>query len=130
MGLAGAGMMRGAATALSSLDLMRRDSDSPRGAMDYLILSEILHSKEEGKTFYDLGFSPLAKVDESLSDNKIVTNLFKLIYDKQKKYYDFQGLHHFKSRFSPVWKQSYLVYPSRIVLPQVLMALLNLNKGK
>lgn len=113
-----------------SIDLMRRDPESPRGAIDYLILNEIINAKEEGKAFYDLGFSPLAKVDESFSDNKIVTNLFKLIFDKQKKYYDFQGLHMFKSRFFPVWEQSYLVYPSRMNLPRVLIALLALNKGK
>ncbi|MEI7473989.1 MAG: phosphatidylglycerol lysyltransferase domain-containing protein [bacterium] len=113
-----------------SIDLMRRDPDSPPGAMDYIILNEILQAKEEGKTFYDLGFSPLAKVDEAFSDNKIVTNLFKMIYEKQRKYYDFQGLYQFKSKFLPVWEQSYLVCPGRINLPQVLIALLDLNKGK
>lgn len=113
-----------------SIDLMRRDPDSPQGVMDQLILNQILTAKDSNLEFYDLGFSPLAKIDESISDNKVVVKLFKLIFEKQRKYYDFQGLYNFKSKFVPKWKTSYLVFPNRIKLPNVLLALLNLNQGK
>lgn len=113
-----------------SIDLMRRDPELARGAMEYLILHEILAAQQEEKDFYDLGFSPLAKIDEAFSDNKTVIRLFKLIFEKQRRYYDFQGLHKFKSKFLPNWNQSYLIYPSILELPNVLMALLELNKGK
>lgn len=113
-----------------SVDLMRRNvSMHGSGVMEYLFLNEILAAQEEGLDYYDLGFSPLAKIDEAFSDNKVVTNLFKLIFEKQKRYYDFQGLHLFKSKFGPQWKQSYLVYPKTLELPNVLMSLLNLNKA-
>ncbi len=112
-----------------AVDIMRRDPTAPQGTMEYLFLHEILASQEEGLAYFDLGFSPLAKVDESFSDNKAVTSLFKLIFDKQKKYYDFQGLHTFKSKFNPEWQQSYLLYTNMIQLPKVLMALIEVNKG-
>jgi len=112
-----------------SVDLMRRDPNSPKGVMEFLFLNEILQAQKDGFDFYDLGFSPLAMVDEVFSDNKVVTKLLKLIYEKQKRYYDFQGLHMFKSKFNPEWKQSYLLYPGVINLPTVLMALLELNKA-
>lgn len=113
-----------------AVDLMRRDPDvRQKGVMELLFINEINQAKADGKKYYDLGFSPLAEMDKSLSDNKIAYKLLKLIYEKQKRYYDFQGLHHFKSKFRPIWEQSFLVYPRRVALPKVLLALLNLNKG-
>lgn len=112
-----------------AVDLMRKDPDSPKGVMDVLFVHEILAAKEEGLDFYDLGFSPLAKVDDSLTDNNLVVKLFKLIFDKQRRYYDFQGLHQFKSKFLPEWQMSHLVYPSQLTLPNVLVALLSLNNN-
>lgn len=112
-----------------TVDLMRRNPDfHAKGVMEVLFLHEILQAKEDGKTYYDLGLSPLAEMDKSLADNKIAFNLLKLIYEKQNKYYDFKGLHHFKSKFSPIWEQSFLAYPSNVTLAKVLLALLNLNK--
>lgn len=113
-----------------AVDLMRRDPDiSHKGVMESLFLSEILKAKEEGKKYYDLGFSPLAEMDKSLADNKIAFKLLTLIYEKQSRYYDFKGLHRFKSKFMPIWQQSFLAYPSQSSLPKVLIALLNLNKA-
>jgi len=113
-----------------AVDLMRRDPETSRkGVMELLFLNEILQAKAEGKRYYDLGFSPLAEMDKSLADNKIAFKLLTLIYEKQKRYYDFQGLHHFKSKFRPIWKPSFLVYPSQVTLPKVLLSLLNLNKA-
>ena len=113
-----------------AVDLMRRDPEVTRkGVMELLFLNEIMQAKAEGKKYYDLGFSPLAEMDKSLADNKIAFSLLTLVYEKQKRYYDFQGLHHFKSKFRPIWKPSFLVYPSQVMLPKVLLALLNLNKA-
>lgn len=113
-----------------AVDLMRRDPDfSEKGVMEMLFLSEILQAKSEGKKYYDLGFSPLAEMDKSLADNKIAFKLLTLVYEKQRRYYDFHGLHHFKSKFMPTWEPSFLVYPSQASLPKILLALLNLNKA-
>lgn len=113
-----------------AVDLMRKDPEAPyKGAMEALFLYEILQAKTEGKKYYDLGLSPLAEMDKSLSDNKIAFDLLTLIYKKQSRYYDFKGLHHFKSKFMPVWKQSFLAYPSQMKLTKVLIALLELNKA-
>ncbi|MEW5820045.1 MAG: phosphatidylglycerol lysyltransferase domain-containing protein [Cyanobacteriota bacterium] len=111
-----------------TIDLMRRSVDSPTGAMESLIVSEIVKAQEDGKAYYDLGFSPLAQIDETFTDNKIAVKLLKLIYDHQKRFYDFQGLHRFKSKYNPDWQYSYLVYPSALHLPKVLFALLQLNR--
>lgn len=113
-----------------AVDLMRKAPDTNhKGVMEALFLNEILQAKADGKRYYDLGLSPLAEMDKSLADNKIAFTLLNLIYKKQSKYYDFKGLHHFKSKFRPVWKQSFLVYPRQRTLPKVLWTLLKLNKS-
>ena len=112
------------------VDLMRRAPDATKGAMEYLFLYEILRAQDEGYTFYDLGYSPLAMIENMESDDPIVTKLFSLIYNNQKNIYDFKGLHFFKSRFHPNWETSYLIYPTRFDMPAVLLALLKLNSGK
>jgi len=113
-----------------AVDLMRRTSDKNlKGVMEVLFLNEIFQAKADGKKYYDLGLSPLAEMDKSLADNTIAFNLLELIYKKQSKYYDFKGLHHFKTKFRPLWKQSFLVYPSQRTLPKVLWTLLSLNKS-
>lgn len=113
-----------------AVDLMRRDPEfSTKGTMEALFLNEILTAKEEGKKYYDLGLSPLAEMDKSLADNKIAFDLLNLIYKKQSRYYDFQGLHRFKSKFSPIWQQSFLMYPNSVVLPKILLAIIALNKS-
>lgn len=111
-----------------AVDLMRRSVDSQAGVMEALLTTEILKAQEEKKVFYDLGFSPLAQIDESFTDSKVAVRLLKLIYENQKRYYDFQGLHNFKAKFTPEWHNSFLIYPGAIHLPQVLLALLNLNR--
>lgn len=113
-----------------AVDLMRKNYDfNTKGVMEALFLNEILQAKADGKKYYDLGLSPLAEMDKSLADNKIAFNLLKLIYEKQNRYYDFKGLHHFKSKFSPEWHPSFLAYPSQMELPKILLALLNLNQA-
>lgn len=113
-----------------AVDLMRRDPEiKTKFVMESLFLNEILEAKTEGKAYYDLGLSPLAEMDKSLADNKIAFKLLTLVYNQQKNFYDFKGLHHFKSKFKPEWRQSFLTYPSQASLPSILFALLNLNKG-
>lgn len=47
----------------ASIDLMRYDlKTAPNGIMDYLFVKLLLHFKEEGVTFFDLGMAPLSNV--------------------------------------------------------------------
>jgi phosphatidylglycerol lysyltransferase len=39
------------------------------------------------------------------------------------RFYDFQGLFHWKKKFDPTFEDRYLVYPGPLALPQVTLAL-------
>lgn len=110
-----------------AVDIMRRDPEiNYNGVMEFLFLNEIIKAKEDGKKYYNLGVSPLANMDKALADNKLAFRFLKLIYEKQRNYYDFKGLYSFKQKFNPIIRQTHLVYPKQIYLPKVLWALLNI----
>lgn len=110
-----------------AVDIMRRDPEiNYNGVMEFLFLNEIMKAKEDGKKYYSLGVSPLANLDISLADNKMALKLLKMIFEKQRNYYDFKGLYNFKLKFHPILRQTHLIYPSQISLPKVLWALLNI----
>lgn len=110
-----------------AVDIMRRDPEiNYNGVMEFLFLNEIIKAKEDGKKYYNLGVSPLANMDKALADNKLAFKLLRMIYEKQRNYYDFKGLYSFKSKFNPIIRQTHLVYPREIYLPKVLWALLNI----
>jgi phosphatidylglycerol lysyltransferase len=37
------------------------------------------------------------------------------------RFYKFEGLRAFKSKFRPEWRPKYLAYPSGVLLPQILI---------
>ena len=43
-------------------DALRLKEQPPNGIMDYLFVKLLLHFKEEGVTFFDLGMAPLSNV--------------------------------------------------------------------
>ncbi len=114
---------------IRTIDLMRRHPEAPAGAIEFLFVKEIETAREEGYASFDLGYSPLAMVSAGKDDDGLTARLFRHIYERQRRFYDFKGLHEFKAKFSPRWETTYLAYPSRFELPEVLLALLRLNSG-
>ena len=51
------------------------------------------------------------------------------IYEHLNQFYNFKGLHAFKSKFRPIWEPRYLVYPGPASLPAVLAALVKADSG-
>jgi phosphatidylglycerol lysyltransferase len=44
-------------------------------------------------------------------------------------FYNFQGLRHYKNKFSPVWTPKYLVTPGGLALPRVIANVTTLISG-
>ena len=51
------------------------------------------------------------------------------IFEHVNQFYDFKGLHAFKSKFHPIWSPRYLVYPGPASLPAVAVALILADSG-
>jgi phosphatidylglycerol lysyltransferase len=108
------------------VDFMRRASDAPNGAMEYVMVETITCLRERGDQIVSLGLAPLANVQAS--DAEAILSLEKgieLIYRRFNTAYGFKSLHDFKKKFAPRWESRYLAYRGLTVLPRVGYALVN-----
>jgi phosphatidylglycerol lysyltransferase len=105
-----------------TIDLMRYHKDSPHGTMDYLFLSIFNWCKEQGYEWCSMGMSPLANLNDELSQNKF-DKIGQLIFHKGNHFYNFKGLYEYKNKFHPSWESRYLVY-RKSFLPVLLIKLI------
>ncbi len=106
-------------SSVGNFDLMRRRPDAPNGVMEYLVVALIHRFRAEGRTGMTLGLAPLANID----GDGIPDRALRLLYDRGTKVFNYQGLHHFKEKWNPVWEPRYLAYRSDTELPRIAGAL-------
>lgn len=103
-----------------SIDFMRVRHDAPNGIMDYLFTALMEEAKAAGYRWFNLGMAPLS----GLPQHRLaplwsrVATWFSRHGDR---FYKFEGLRAFKSKFRPEWRPKYLAYPSGVLLPQILI---------
>lgn len=112
-----------------TIDLMRHDEDAPGGAMEALFIALIRWAAEQGYDSFNLGLSALSGVGEQ-QDDPAIERVLHLIYEHFNRFYGFQGLHTFKSKFGPRWEPRYLIVPSLAALPAVWRAIMRANGGE
>lgn len=113
----------------ATIDLMRHEEDVPSNAMEYLFTSLLLWAKEQGYDSFDLGLSSLAGVGDEPGDPAL-ERVLGLIYEHVNRFYNFKGLHTFKSKFGPRWEPRYLVHAGAAALPAVWTAIMRANGGE
>ncbi len=92
-----------------SVDLMRHSGDAPPGTMDYLFAKLLLWGKEQGFAYFNLGMAPMA----GFSSHRLApiwTKWGAFVYAHGERFYNFQGLYAFKSKYHPIWRPRYLAY--------------------
>lgn len=112
----------------TTIDLMRRRRDAAPGTMDFLFVGLFEWAKAQGFATFNLGLSPLAGVGER-SDDPVVERALHYIYEHINQFYNFKGLHDFKSKFHPQWSPRYLMYPRPADLPAVAIAIIRADAG-
>ena len=113
----------------ATIDLMRRRRMGENGIMELLFVSLFFWAKEHGYDTFNLGLSPLAGVGHDTND-PAGERALRFIYERSRKYYNFQGLHGFKSKFHPQWSPRYLIYPNASSLPAVALAVIRAHAGE
>jgi phosphatidylglycerol lysyltransferase len=108
-----------AASEEMSVDLMRHLPDAPSGVMDFLFLRLMLHARERGIRWFNLGMAPLAGL-EARRLAPLWHRLGTFAFLHGEHFYNFQGLRQYKAKFDPVWSPRYLASPGGLTLPAVL----------
>ncbi|MGA2071611.1 MAG: bifunctional lysylphosphatidylglycerol flippase/synthetase MprF [Sedimentisphaerales bacterium] len=111
-----------------SVDLMRYMPDSPEGIMDYMFTELLLWGKSEGYKWFNFGMAPLS----GLEDRQLAplwSQAGAFLFRHGEHFYNFQGLHEYKDKFSPVWQPKYIACPRGLMLPRILTNVAALVSG-
>jgi phosphatidylglycerol lysyltransferase len=123
-----ANLWRGAELEEASIDLMRYKPNVSKVIMDALFVNIMLHMKDEGFRWFNLGSAPLS----GLTNHPLASSWNKLgniLFRRGGAFYSFEGIRAFKSKYHPVWMPLYIACPGGLMLPQVLMDLSSLISG-
>lgn len=104
-----------------SMDLMRYESGSSNGVMEFLIIELMLWGRSDGYQWFNLGMAPLSGLENHpLAPlwHKIGNTIFRL----GNEFYNFDGLLRYKKKFDPVWRPRYLAAPAGLHSAQALLA--------
>jgi phosphatidylglycerol lysyltransferase len=112
-----------------TIDLMRHRRETENGLMDFLFVSLLQWAKDNGYRSFSLGLSALSGIGEHSNDPAIERALH-YIYEHIDQFYNFKGLHAFKSKYHPNWKPRYLIYPNATSLPAITLAMAQAETGK
>jgi phosphatidylglycerol lysyltransferase len=111
-----------------TIDLMRHRAEMENGGMEFLIVALIQWAHEHGYESFNLGLCALAGVGEHRED-PVVEKALHFVFEHIQRFYSFQGLHAFKSKFGPEWSPRFLVYPGTGDLLAVISALILADSG-
>ena len=109
---------------MATIDMMRHRSGLPHGMMDYLFQELFCVLRDEGYRTFDLGLAPLAGVGEQ-PDSSTEEKVVRLVFERLERFFPFEGLRTYKSKFEPTWEDRYLVYqggPAGLVRTAIAMS--------
>lgn len=93
----------------ATIDLMRHRVSAPNGTMDFLLTEILLALAAAGYARFDLGLAPLAGVGDE-PDAPLQEQALHELYERLNRFFAYKGLHHYKSKFDPVWEDRSVVY--------------------
>jgi len=113
----------------ATIDLMRRCDDAPWGLMDFLFIQLFTDLKKKGYKTFNLGLAPLSGIEdeeESSFEEKAIHYFFQYL----NFLFSFQGLQHYKTKFSSSQEPRYLMYQKARDLPRLAIALRSVSEIK
>lgn len=94
-----------------SIDLMRYSENAPSSTMEFMFTALLIHFSELGYEKFSLGLAPLSGF-EKRSGAGLWARFGSLVFEHGNRFYSFEGLRRFKSKFDPDWEPRYLVSKS------------------
>lgn len=89
------------------IDLMRHIPGTHRGMMDLLFVRIMEGLKEKGFRTLNLGMAPLSGLPTH-PGAPLWNHICRQVFENGERFYNFQGVLAFKSKFDPVWEPRYL----------------------
>lgn len=105
-----------------SLDASRKNRNVPNGLTEFLLIQSLEHFKKKGIKTVSLNFTTfqLSREDIQGSSYKfLLTHFYKFL----SLIYNTNTLYKFNNKFSPSWKERYIVFEKKRYLPNYLFAI-------
>jgi phosphatidylglycerol lysyltransferase len=95
----------------ANFDFLRHSSSSPGNINDFLMLNFIQNLRQRGIERLNMGLAPLVGLKkDKATESQLINNFLNFAYDNGNRFYSFQGLTRFKSKYEPDWESRYIVY--------------------
>ncbi len=112
----------------ANFDMLRSSAAALTNTNDYLMVNLFSYLGEHGYKQLNMGLSPLSGLEpDQENDRSAIDALLHFVYDNADRFYSFQGLARFKSKYEPHWQDRYIVY--RGALPSFTRAMNALLKA-
>lgn len=109
----------------ATYDLIRKTSDAPGGIMDFILVELFQYLKLQNIRYVNLGLAPMSGLDDP---HTFTEKSMKYAYEKIKSFSHYKGLRDFKDKYSPVWKNEYLIFSHDYDLIQAPLVLTKVIK--
>jgi phosphatidylglycerol lysyltransferase len=108
-----------------------RGRAAPNGTAEALVDAAFRAAAAEGRAYFTLGLSPLSRaVQEDTAQAWWLDLGFKWIRAHGSRFYNFQGLEHFKAKFAPEkWEPIYAICNRPNLTPRMIMAIASAFSG-
>ena len=104
-----------------TLDIMRRDPDTPNGMTEFLLTRTIMKLDELGLDRFSMNFAAWGRFFEDDVDYTVTQRAAKLVLDVLSPFYQIKSLKEFNQRFHPEWVPRCIVYEDFRGLPRVAL---------
>lgn len=104
-----------------TLDLMRRDPDTPNGMTEFLLTRTIMKLDELGLQRFSMNFAAWGRFFDDEVDYSLSQRAAKLVLDAMSPFYQIRSLKQFNQRFHPEWVPRCIVYEGFRTLPRVAL---------
>ena len=94
----------------ATYDLLRHSNDSPGNINDYLLLNFIDQLAEQQYGQLNLGLCPLTGLADNEAGKSVIDTILRFAYANGDRFYSFSGLHRFKAKYEPEWRDRFIAY--------------------
>jgi phosphatidylglycerol lysyltransferase len=96
--------------------------------MEFLFIQLMQWGHDQGYEWFNLGMAPLSGID-SHRLGPVWNRVSSIVFHHGEKFYNFQGLRSYKSKFNPKWFPKYLASPGGLASARILANVSTLISG-
>jgi len=104
-----------------TLDIMRRDPNTPNGMTEFLLTRTIMKLDELGFERFSMNFAAWGRLFEDDVDYTFTQRIVKLVLNLMSPFYQIKSLKEFNQRFYPEWVPRCIAYEGFRSLPRVAL---------